>query len=140
MSPLLNPGMHGNDPPRRLQNQGEVGIAAAAAPWLSPRPYPQQAMSNCFLGDGRKGGRRESRVRFTEASHCWVSEAVRGVVINKDLVSSNVSREMGGQLVTVNNWAAALKHRPDALAQASSHCFWKEGEVRGPGVRAARRL
>ena len=76
-------------------------------------------------------------IRLRDARHCWFSRRVRGVVRKRVLVRSKVCLEMGGQLVTVSSCAAALKHRPAALAHANSHSFWKEGVLRGLGDLAA---
>ena len=65
------------------------------------------------------------RARALSHSRTWISS--RGSVGKSSLVMLKVAMDVGGAVGAVKSWAAALKHLPVALAQASSQVLRKEG-------------
>ena len=47
----------------------------------------------------------------------------------KSFARLKVAMDVGGAVGAVSSWAAARKHRPVALLQASSHVLRKDGGV-----------
>ena len=61
--------------------------------------------------------------------HSRESFSLSASVGNRRLVMLKVEMDVGGAVGAVSNWAAALKHLPVALLQASSHVLKKDGGV-----------
>ena len=68
-------------------------------------------------------------MRARAFSHSRACASSRATVGKRSLVMLNVAMDVGGAVGAVRSWAAALKHLPVALAQASSQVLRKEGGV-----------
>ena len=68
-------------------------------------------------------------IRARACSHSSVSLVLSVSVGKSSLVMLKVAMDVGGAVGAVSSWAAALKHLPVALLQASSHVLRKDGGV-----------